>query len=436
MRQTERAGLWAQGLLLGGLVLLPHQAFLHSLFALEILGKNFWLVFFLGLSLLSMVMVVVLSGGVRERRALLVAALLWALGGWSGLYWPEANIVEVVVNTRPLFMLPLALLAGRVAAGDACFQQRLLLLIIAQGVLQSVVGLLHISLFPQVVTGTFAHLRGLAFFVSDEWPLYTSREAGTLGNPSAYAEIIVLGAFASCYFLTGRKYRLSMPNDWVQFLAVWLLLMVAVVPSLSRVSLVFVSLPFLVVLQMHLGCNSPTDRRLLLVLVCLVSVVVLLMLWLQYPQFITRFRAEGMYGRTQKNALMTWSLVADASYFIYGLPAELIRSLRTPEGMQFGDNSFLRLAAASGVPVFCAWCLLIARITGWGRMHDIGFVLKSRLNWCLLVYLLLLLYLGDVLFNDGWLLMIALLLASQWPALQAACLQDQATKISAKGSSI
>ena len=89
---------------------------------------------------------------------------------------------------------------------------------------QALVGLLHVHVFPQVVTGTGAYVRGLAYFVTEEWALFTSREAGTLGNPSAYAEMISVAGFAACYLLalqTRRMVRLPMLTGC---LGLWLLL--------------------------------------------------------------------------------------------------------------------------------------------------------------------------------------------------------------------
>jgi hypothetical protein len=190
------------------------------------------------------------------------------------------------------------------------------------------------------------------------------------------------------------------------------LFVAAVIPSLSRVALVFVSVPFLVLLLDRLGNTELAVRTRLLVAAIVVLFAIVLVVTLQYPQLLDRFRVEGMYGRTQKNALLAWNLTSDLGYFFCGLPAELLKSLRTPEGIGFGDNSYLRLAAATGVPLFCVWVALLTRI--WQRCRQVSMSLASSL-WlrvALLGYVLVLLYLGDVLFNDGWILMGIMLLAS------------------------
>jgi hypothetical protein len=189
--------------------------------------------------------------------------------------------------------------------------------------------------------------------------------------------------------------------------------MAAVIPSRSRVALVFVSVPFLVLLLDRLGNAELAVRRQLLVAASIVLFAIVLVVTLQYPQLLDRFRVEGMYGRTQNNALLVWTLTSDLEYFFYGLPSELLKSLRTSEGLGFGDNSYLRLAAATGVPLFCAWVVLLTRIWQSGRQVSMNLASSIWLRVALLGYVLVLLYLGDVLFNDGWILMGIMLLASR-----------------------
>nr|CBA31322.1 hypothetical protein Csp_F36940 [Curvibacter putative symbiont of Hydra magnipapillata] len=419
MQRCDWLFVGGQLALLLGLALLPHQALLYSLFKLTLFGKNVWLMLPLGIAVAGMLVVVIRAGGALARNLLLVCAMLWIAGIWAGLYWPDAGVAEVVVNTRPLFLFPAALLAGLAASRDACFQRWFLCLVLLQGVVQALVGLLHVHVFPQVVTGTGSYVRGLAYFVTEEWALFTSREAGTLGNPSAYAEMISVAGFAACYLVALQTRRLGSLPTLAGCLGLWLLLVAAVVPSLSRMAMVYVSMPFLVLLATQVAQATPETRRLLLVLVPAVLSVMVLVTLLGYPQLLDRYRLEGMYGRTQKNVLLANALFSDWNYFFFGVPAELLKSLRTPEGLGFGDNSYLRLAAATGIPLFCAWLGLNLRIwhhAGLGRMAR---PVLQRLHWVLLSYLLVLLYLGDVLFNDGWLLMCAMLLAARPPEVAA-----------------
>jgi hypothetical protein len=425
MQRCDRLLVGGQLALLLGLALLPHQALLHSLFRLTLFGKNLWLILSLGIAAAGMVVVVVRAGGALARNLLLVCAMLWIAGIWVGLYWPDAGVAEVVVNTRPLFLFPVALLAGLAASRDARFQCWFLYMVLLQGVVQALVALLHIHVFPQVVTGTGAHVRGLVYFVTEEWQLFTSREAGTLGNPSAYAEMISVAAFAACYLLALQTRRLLTLQALGWCLGLWLLLVTAVIPSLSRVAMVYVSIPFLVLLAGQMAGANQQTRRLLLILASAVLGAIMLVVLLRYPQLLDRYRLEGMYGRTQKNVLLVDVLCSDWSYFLFGVPADLLRSLRSPEGMGFGDNSYLRLAGAAGVPLLCAWLALNLRIwlqAGLGRMSHVTW---RWLHLALLSYLLVLLYLGDVLFNDGWLLMCAMLLAARPPQGAAT---DQSTR--------
>lgn len=411
MRRCDRLIVGAQMALLVGLALLPHQALLHSLFELTLFGKNLWLILPLALAVAAMSVVVIRTGGTLARNRLLLGAMLWTAGIWAGLYWPGAGVAEVVVNTRPLFLFPVAMLAGLAVSRDARFQRWFLGLVLLQGVVQALVGLLHVHVFPQVVTGTGAYMRGLAYFVTEEWALFTSREAGTLGNPSAYAEMISVAGFAACYLLALQTRRLGSLPMLAACFGLWLLLVMAVVPSLSRVAMVYVSMPFLVLLATQVAQATPETRRLLLVLVPAVLGVMVLVMLLGYPQLLDRYRLEGMYGRTQKNVLLANALFSDWNYFFFGVPAELLRSLRTPEGLGFGDNSYLRLAAAAGIPLCCVWLGLNLRIWQQAGLGRIARPAWQWLHWALLSYLLVLLYLGDVLFNDGWLLMCAMLLA-------------------------
>lgn len=400
----------ARAALLLGLLVLPHQAMLHTLMPADLAGKNLWLILPLALALMGMVAVVLRAGKPAADGQLLVAALLWVAGIWCGLYWPVGSVAEVFVNTRPLFMMSLALMAGAAISRDHRLTRWFLWLLVAQGLAQAIIGIVHVHLFPQVVTGTFAYLRGVVFFVTDECRLFTSREAGTLGNPSAYAEMIGLGAFACCYYV-GRPGRfLHAARHWFLFWGLWLVFIMAVMPSLSRLALVFVSAPFLLVVAGFASERRIRRRQLLLLGVAMPMLLACVVL-IQYPQLLDRFRIEGMYGRMQKNESLFSTLTSDLAYFSYGLPADLVRSLRTPEGMGFGDNSFLRLAAATGVPVFCGWIAWLA--AGWLRIQREQQVVDPlRLQrLALLAYLVALLYLGDVLFNDGWILMAGMLLA-------------------------
>lgn len=416
MQRCDRLVVGGQLALLAGLAVLPHQALLHSLFKLTLFGKNLWLILSLGMAVAGMSVVVVRAGGALGRHLLLLCAMLWMAGIWAGLYWPDAGVAEVVVNTRPLFLFPFALLTGLATSRDARFQRWFLYLVLLQGVVQALVGLLHVYVFPQVVTGTGAYLRGLVYFVTEEWPLFTSREAGTLGNPSAYAEMISVAAFAACYLLALRTMCPVTLPILGGCLGLWLLLVTAVIPSLSRVAMVYVSVPFLVLLVKQIATAKSETRRLLLVLVgAVLGVMALVVVVVRYPQLLDRYRVEGMYSRTQKNVLLAEALCFNWTYFFFGVPAELLRSLRSPEGIGFGDNSYLRLAGATGVPLFCAWLVLSLRIwlqAGLGRMEHPSW---QWLHMALLSYLLVLLYLGDVLFNDGWLLMCAMLLAARPP---------------------
>lgn len=425
MQRCDRLFVGGQLALLSGLALLPHQALLHSLFKLTLFGKNLWLILPLGIALAGMVVVVIRAGGALARNLLLVCAMLWIAGIWAGLYWPAAGVAEVVVNTRPLFLFPVALLAGLAASRDARFQRRFLYMVLLQGVVQALVGLLHIHVFPQVVTGTGAYVRGLVYFVTEEWQLFTGREAGTLGNPSAYAEMISVGAFAACYFLALQTRRPLTLQALGWCLGLWLLLVTAVIPSLSRVAMVYVSIPFLVLLAGQMAGAKQETRRLLLILASAVLGAIMLVVLLRYPQLLDRFRLEGMYGRTQKNALLVDALCSGWAYFFFGVPADLLRSLRSPEGMGFGDNSYLRLAGAAGVPLLCAWLALNLRIGLLGGMGRMAHPTWRWLHMALLSYLLVLLYLGDVLFNDGWLLMCVMLLAARPPQGAAT---DQSTR--------
>ncbi len=394
------------------LALLPHQTVLHYLLPVQIFGKNLWLVVPLGIALSVMTYLVFTEGARFSRNYLLLITLLWTGGLWVGLGWHYISSTDVFVNTRPLLIFPLALLAATVVTKDNDLRRWLMLTFVAQGVLQAVVGLMHIHVFPNVVTGTFAHLQGVTFFLSDEWWLYTSREAGTLGNPSAYAEMICLGAFAICFFFAGDGRQVLGRETIFICIGMWFLFFLATLASLSRVGAVFVSLPFCILmfdqlLRAHWGYR----RWLLGGSVVLLSTIGLLVA-IKFPELLARFQSQWMYPRAQTAYLLLNALTEDARYFMAGLPSELLLSLRTPEGYGFGDNSFLRLAAATGIPIFSFWVALNAYILTKGRLFRLSF---SSLNWlrtAFLIYLLVLLYLGDVLFNDGWILMCALLLNS------------------------
>jgi hypothetical protein len=401
---------WVTGALLLGCALLPHQSLFHYFFPMEIFGKNFWLILPLSISLLATTCLVLRDGTSVSHRILLLIALLWVSGVWVGLGWLYISTTEVFINTRPLLIIPTTLLAAGIISKDSELRRLLLIMLITQGVFQAVFGLLHIYVFPQVVTGTFAHYRGMAFFVSDEWWKFTSREAGTLGNPSAYAEMICLGAFASCFFFTGDKSTVLTREKFFLCLGLWLLFLLAILPSLSRVGAVFVSLPFCIFFFEQLLRAHWVSRRWLLGGIVVLIIGLGLLVAINFPNLLHRFQREGMYPRTQINYMLLSTLTENLKYFMHGLPLELFKSLRTPEGFGFGDNSYLRLAASTGVPIFILWVALNVYILRIDRLQWWSFLSRDWLRAALLVYILVVLFLGDVLFNDGWILMSALLI--------------------------
>jgi hypothetical protein len=387
---------------------MPHQAQLYHWTSLEIVGKNAWLLIPTA-TVIATQMGLLLRARWREHHTWFVmASFLWLAAQWAGLQWPEAHWGQVLINTRPLLMVPLALMAGLVISADWTMVRLFLVVFLVQGLLQGVIGLLHVYVFPEFVTGTFAHMRGVNYFVTEDWLRYTSRESGTLGNPSAYAEMIVLGAFAGCRLLAIDGMVRSSRGFWVVSLGLCLLMTLAILPSLSRASTVFVLVPFMMILMGKLSCD--VKGRYSAVLLGALIVLIVLFVLTSYPQLFQRFTIEGMYGRTQKNTMLFDALTEDSRVFFFGLPVFQVLTLRTPEGMGFGDNSYLRLAAACGWPLFLAWILLLAQI--WhSAPRNVGESLTaSGLRVTFFIYLLAQLYLGDVLFNDGWMLMAVMLL--------------------------
>ncbi len=421
---TERlmAGLCL--LLFLGLGFLPHQAMLHMLFPVDLLGKNLWLI--IPLVMASGVLAVALM--IRGERALKFnfscAMLVWIAGVWGGLYWDQARIAEVLINSRPLLLLPLAVLGGRSLSSIPGFAKGLLLLVVAQGAFQAIIGLVHIHFFPEVVTGTFAYLRGVPWFVTEEWRLFTSRESGTLGNPSAYAEMIGLAAFAVCLYLA--RYRRNGPKWFVVAIALgsWVLFVSAVIPSLSRVVVVFVSAPYLALMACMLHTNGMKGTRPLMIAVAAILCLMATLAMIKYPQLLERFRTEGMFGRTQKNAMLLGVLTFSPEWWGFGIPSQLVADLRTPEGTWFGDNSYLRLAAACGFPITIVWMMLMVWIGGSVSRSISASSAEKWLYVVLHAYVLILLFLGDVLFNDGW-MMLAILLMT----LRAMPIQDSAVPV-------
>lgn len=388
-----------------GLGFLPHQAMLHMLLPADLLGKNLWLIIPLATSSGMLALVLMLSGEDALKFNLVCAMLVWFSALWIGLHWDQARVSEVLINSRALLLLPLAVLGGRAFFSVPWFAKGLLLLVVAQGAFQAIFGLAHIHLFPEVVTGTFAYLQGVPWFVTQEWRLFTSREAGTLGNPSAYAEMISLGAFALCIYIA--RYRPSGPK-WIAVsivLGSWVVFLLAVIPSLSRLSVVFVSLPYLTLLVFAVRLNGIKGRYSLVIAFVLILFSIALLIIAKYPQLLDRFRTEGMFGRTQKNSALIVALTSNLEQWTFGLPSQFLIDLRTPDGAGFGDNSYLRLAAACGFPITVAWMMLMIRLGGDVSRSVSVSGPDKWLHVVLLAYVLTLLFLGDVLFNDGWMLM-------------------------------
>jgi hypothetical protein len=399
------------GMLLCSFILLPHQAVLHYFFPAEIIGKNIWLILPLICALCGFLAVILFSLEDWSRRYMIASILIWCTGVLSAMHWPQANLAEILINTRPLFFLPLVLIASIILTRYIGLHRFILYVISAQALLQAVIGLLHVHFFPQFVTGTFAHLRGVAYFTVEDWGPYTSREAGTMGNPSAYAQIIVLGAFATAQlFVSKWQQRQSSSNDWWLICGVSLILYVAAIPSLNRLSLLFLAAPPLILLLGHLLRSGVRLNKGILAIAGLAILIILTFVFISYSQLWDRFFLEGLAPRTQKNELIFSVLTSNFNFLMYGVPAELVRSLRTPEGWGVGDNCFLQLAAAAGIPIFCAWLFLIVRIMQRIFHEQINGATSAMLWWALLCYATLLLYLDGSLFNDGWVMSVGILL--------------------------
>ncbi len=397
-------------LMLLGVVFLPHQAMLHMLFPADLLGKNLWLIIPLVMSSGALAVVLMLRGEDALKVKFTCAVLIWIAAVWAGLHWDQAGIAEVLINSRPLLLLSLAVIGGWAFSGISGFAKGLLLIAIAQGAFQALFGLAHVHFFPEVVTGTFAYYRNVPWFVTEEWRLFTSRESGTLGNSSAYAEMIGLAAFAMCIYLA--RYRQNGPKSLFVALALgsWILFVAAVIPSLSRVVVVFVSMPYLTLLVCMVQKKGIKGTRLLAIAVALILCLMAALAMIKYPQLLERFKTEGMFGRTQKNAMLLGALTFSPEWWVFGIPSQLLADLRTPEGAGFGDNSYLRLAAACGFPVTIAWMMLMVRLGGDISRAVPASRAERALYLALLIYILTLLFLGDVLFNDGWILLATLLM--------------------------
>jgi hypothetical protein len=71
-----------------------------------------------------------------------------------------------------------------------------------------------------------------------------------------------------------------------------------------------------------------------------------------------------MFGPTQKNAMLLGGLTFIPEWWIFGTPSQVLADLRTPGETWFGDNSYLRLAAACGFLVTITWMMPMVRLGG------------------------------------------------------------------------
>lgn len=385
---------WPSMFFIVTVLLMPHILVLHSALPLKIFEKSLWLGIFLIFILFCSGIALV---KLKESKLFLWTSLSALMQIFisiirSDVY--ELNIIGELVNSRALVTIPLMLVAAIYYLKDRRVATILIWGIILTGFSQAVIGIMHKYIFPEIVTGTFASYEGKLFYVdSIRGRAFYSRESGTFGNPSQYADMICLSACLFAWMKPKFKNISNIVNLLFQ-LSFYVVLLAGLLPSLCRLPIVFTLIFFLLFfVEAGLVANF---KKLIIPGILLIFALVAFVFY-QYPQLVQRFLSIGAYGRFQKNELLFNYLTSNLQYFLIGITQEVKTSLRTLENLGFGDNSYLQLFASIGFPVLVTWGILLITFLRSEFKIDL-----SILKMTFLFFVVVNFYIGDTVYADGW----------------------------------
>lgn len=387
-------------------MVMPHIMLFHHFLPLRIIGKSLWLSSFL-ISMFLCAMYALFKSKKQNDIILSFSSfflLLVVMLIRSEVY--DVDIVGEIIYARSLLFIPLMLIAALYYTKDRRVMNIVIGVIITTGLIQALIGFVHIYIFPEIVTGTYAGYQKTLFLVdSINGRKFLSRESGTMGNPAQYADLICLGI---CLFAWARPKIKSFPNsaNFIFHILFYVIMLLGIIPSLCRLPIVF-SVLFIIssfVRLEDLSLRKLKEFRMikikgiksLSILGLAFISIVAFYIYLKFPQLIQRF-SIGNYGRTQKNEVLFEFLTSEWKPFFIGMPSDLKLSLRTPEGFGFGDNSYLTLFAAFGFFALLGWAInLILYIKS-----ELSFN-YAPLKLFFIVYIFINYSIGDTILADGW----------------------------------
>lgn len=381
---------------------MPHILLLNAALPIKIMEKSLWLALFIVLILIfSGYALIQLNNNRYFKNIFYSLVMLISISVIrSDVY--GLNVIIELVGSRAFITIPLMVLASIYYLRDPRVAKILVWGIIATGFTQAFVGVLHKYVFPEIVTGTFASYKGKLFYVdSMRGRAFYSRESGTFGNPSQYADMICLSA---CLFAWLKPKIKSVPKilNYLFYVSFFGVLLLGLMPSLCRLPIVF-TLFFFFLLFFEYKIRE--NFKLVLLVGFVGAALFCTYIYYQYPQLVERFLAVGAYGRTQKNELLFNALTSNLQYFLIGVPNDFKVSLRSVENLGFGDNSYLQLCASGGTLLVILWMVNLY------KTFNVDFKLeKSLLKLTLLLFVFVNFYIGDTIYADGWNLFLFLVL--------------------------
>jgi hypothetical protein len=378
------------------ILLMPNITLLHGALPITLFGKSLWLGLFTGTILLLALFSLVKEKSLPFCLYFLFSLALYLTSSFLRAEFFSTTIIPELTNTRFLFLIPLMIISSSFFLKDKRIYNLSILAMILAGIFQATVGLLHHFVFPEIVTGTFAHIQGKFFYIdSVQGARYLSRETGTLSNPSYYSDIICL----SIILLNWIKIKNSHFLGDFQLLLIKMLtlsfLFFGLLISLNRLPILFSALfTILSIVRFRLPGKIKTTAPLVFIFL---GLTISYFTYQKFPLLVQRYKTEGIGNRAQKNELGLQTISSSFKIFNLGIPLDLKKSLRTIENSGYGDNSYLTGLLATGSTTFFIWVLL--NLTFISSVKVINFDLFKAI---LIFFFLFNYFIGDTIYADGW----------------------------------
>ena len=150
----------------------------------------------------------------------------------------DLNIFHEIVYIRPFLTLPFVLIAALYHARNEQFIKAVSWIIILTGLSQALIGIIHAYVLPEIVLGAPAAVVGKFFYIdSINGAFLRSRETGTIGSATYYANFILMAMFVLVWKKPSFKILPNILN--ILFRAIFsFILLFGIILSLNRLTII------------------------------------------------------------------------------------------------------------------------------------------------------------------------------------------------------